>query len=209
VLALSSSAIASPAVASEVESGVLLTVVTRPISRLEIVVGKWMGLALVMAGYAAAVSVLEVGVVAAVSGYLPPHPVVSAVYLFAESALLLTVTLLLSTRLSTLAAGVLAIALFGAAWLAGVVGSLGATFGIGTLRAIGHVSRYVLPTDGLWHGAIYYLEPQALIHGNLLGRNENPFFSLTAPSWGYLLWVAIWLVAVLAAGVVSFQRREL
>src|SRR5579859_5388212 len=41
VVALTASAIASPSVASEIESGVLMTVVTRPVRRGEVLLGKW------------------------------------------------------------------------------------------------------------------------------------------------------------------------
>jgi ABC-type transport system involved in multi-copper enzyme maturation permease subunit len=211
VVALSASAIASPAISSEVESGVLMTVVSRPIRRSEILIGKWLGLAAMLLGYAAGVCLLEMGTVDAVSGYLPPNPVLVTVYLFCEGLLLLTLALVLSTRLPTMAAGVLGIAFFGGAWLAGVVGTLGTTFNIPALRAIGQVARFVLPTDGLWHGAIYYLEPSSLMNHfvDQNGRNADPFLALGGPSWPYLLWVAVWFVAVMAAGVVSFERREL
>ena len=212
VVALSASAIASPAVSAEIESGVLQTVVTRPLRRSEVMVGKWIGLAALVAGYSVAVSVLEMLVVDAVSGFLPPDPAAVAGYLFAEGAVLLTLVLLLSTRLSTLATGVAGVALFGSAWLAGVVGSLGTTFNISALRTVGDVARYVLPTDGLWHGAIYYLEPSWFISQQLAetpGAQGNPFMSLAAPSWPYLTWAGIWLVLVLVLGLTSFERREL
>ncbi|MGO8874967.1 MAG: ABC transporter permease [Acidimicrobiales bacterium] len=212
VVALSASAIASPAVSAEVESGVLQTVAARPIRRSEILVGKWLGLALLVAGYSIIVAVLEMLVVDAVSGFLPPNPVAVAVYLFAEGAVLLTLVLAISTRLATLATGVIGVALFGAGWLAGVVGSLGTTFKIPALRVVGDVARYVLPTDGLWHGAIYYLEPSGFVSQRLaeeVGAGGNPFFALSPPSWPYLLYAAIWFLIVFATGVVSFSRREL
>ena len=72
-------------------------------------------------------------------------------------------------------------------------------------------SRYVLPTDGLWHGAIYYLEPSSFIGQRLgsAGEGGNPFFAVNAPSWQYLLWTGVWFLLVLTAGLVSFDRREL
>ena len=74
------------------------------------------------------------------------------------------------------------------------------------------VARYVMPTDGLWHGAIYYLEPKSLPARDLvdeIGSRGSPFFSAVPPPWTYLLFVEVWLVAVLAAALVSFERREL
>jgi hypothetical protein len=119
---------------------------------------------------------------------------------------------LLSTRLSTLAAGVVGVALFGIAWLAGVVGSLGAAFNIHAMRTASEISQYVLPTDGLWHGAIYYLEPSSFITREFAQAPDaqgNPFFASAPPSWAYLIWAGIWLLLVLVLGLVSFERREL
>lgn len=212
VVALSASAIASPAVYAEVESGVLQTVVTRPIRRGQVIIGKWIGLAFLVACYSFVVAALEMAVVDWVSGFLPQDPVAVAFYLFAEGAVLLSLVLAISTRLSTLATGVLGVALFGAGWLAGVVGALGSTFKIPALRTIGDVARYILPTDGLWRGAIYYLESSSFITQRLadtVGSGGNPFFALAPPSWPYLAYSAVWFVAVLGVAIVSFARREL
>jgi ABC-type transport system involved in multi-copper enzyme maturation permease subunit len=212
VVALSASAIASPAVYAEVESGVLQTVATRPIRRSEIMIGKWLGLAVLVAGYSFAVAALEMAVVDWVSGFLPQDPVAVALYLFGEGAILLTLVLAISTRLSALATGVLGVALFGSAWLAGVVGALGTTFKISGLKTAGEIARYVLPTDGLWHGAIYYLESSSFISqrvAEVAGAGGDPFFALSPPSWQYLAYSGIWFLVVLGIGLWSFERREL
>lgn len=210
VLALSASAIAAPSISSEVESGVLMTIVTRPVRRTEVILGKWLGLATLLAGYAAGVCVLEFAVVRWASGFLPPNPVLVAVYLFAEGALLLTLALFLSTRVPMIAAGVIGIAVFGAGWLAGVVGTLGTAFNVAALRTVGQIGRFLLPTDGLWHAAIYYLQPASLIAQDAAeGGRRDPFFAQGAPSWAYLVWVACWFAIVLGAAVASFERREL
>jgi ABC-type transport system involved in multi-copper enzyme maturation permease subunit len=212
VVALSASAMASPAIASDAESGVLQTIVTRPVYRYQIMLGKWVGLASVVFAYAAIVTALEVAVVYWVSGFVPPNPIAVGLYLFAEGLMLLTLALLLSTRLSAIAAGVVGIALFGGAWLGGVVGSLGSVFNIGALRTVGSVARYIVPTDGLWHGAIYYLEPKSFLALRLTQSPEsasNPFFASAPPTWIYLLWVLLWLAAIMGLGLWSFEHKEL
>ncbi len=207
VVALSASTISSPAISAEIESGVLQSLVTRPLHRAQILLGKWLGLAGVLTAYAAAVCALEFAVVDAVSGFTPPDPAGAFGYLLAEGLVLLTVGLVLSTRLSALATGVVAVALFGAAWLAGVVGALGADFHVAALREVDSVARYVLPTDGLWHGTIYALEPRTIV-ANAIGH-ASPFYASSPPSWPYLVWCGLWVVAALVGALVLFERREL
>jgi ABC-type transport system involved in multi-copper enzyme maturation permease subunit len=197
VIALSASAIASLSVSTEIDSGVLQAVVTRPVRRSEVLLGKWLGLVAILAAYTALVCGLQVGVVFWVSG-------------FAEGVALLTLVLLLSTRLSALAAGVLGVALFGMAWLAGVVGSFGQLLKIPALHTVSVVSEYLLPTDGLWHGAIYYLEPASYLAFQSGNQDRgDAFFAAGAPAGPYLIWAAVWFALVLVLGMVSFGRREL
>jgi len=208
VVALSASAMSSPAVASELESGVIQTVAARPIRRSEILLGKWLGLTALLAFYAAIVCLLEFAVVDWVSGFTPPDPAAVGLYLFGEGVVLLTLALAVGTRLPALATGVTAVAAFGAAWLGGVVGSLGQAFQIGALRAVGNVVHYLVPTDGLWRGAIYYLEPSSFIAGRFGGR-VDPFFVASPPGALYILFAVVWFVAVLALALWSFNLREL
>jgi ABC-type transport system involved in multi-copper enzyme maturation permease subunit len=210
VVALSASAVGSLAVSSEVESGVLQSVLARPIRRSEVLLGKWLGLAALLAAYTAIVSGLLVAVVFWASGYVPPDPAAAAAFVFGEGLVLLTFVLLLSTRLSALAAGVIGVAMFGIAWLAGVAGTLAAAFSIHGLHVASTIGQYVLPTDGLWRGAIYYLEPSSyLAQGLGQLRQLGPFFTSAPPPWTYLIWAALWLALVLTFGLVSFERRDL
>jgi ABC-type transport system involved in multi-copper enzyme maturation permease subunit len=212
VVALSASAVASLSVSSEIDSGVLQAVVARPVRRSDVLLGKWLGLVGLLAAYTAIVSGLLVAVVYVTSGFVAPDPVASAAFVLAEGVVLLTLVLLLSTRLSALAAGVIGVALFGMGWLAGVAGSLGAAFNIRAMHTASEISQYLLPTDGLWHGAMHYLEPTSFLAQQFAQSpvsQGDPFLAVAGPSWSYLTWVAIWLVIVLILGLVSFERREL
>jgi hypothetical protein len=74
------------------------------------------------------------------------------------------------------------------------------------------VSEYLLPTNGLWQGAIYYLEPSSFVTQQLAASpvgQGDPFLALAAPPWQYLAWAGVWLAGVLALGLFSFERREL
>jgi ABC-type transport system involved in multi-copper enzyme maturation permease subunit len=49
VLALGAAFVAAPSISTEIESGVVLAILPRPIRRSEIVIGKWLGLIVLLA----------------------------------------------------------------------------------------------------------------------------------------------------------------
>ncbi|TMD76275.1 MAG: hypothetical protein E6I82_03760 [Chloroflexi bacterium] len=114
-----------PLISGEVESGLLLSMLARPLRRSEVVIGKWLGLAALVAVYAAGAGGLELAAVDWATGYLPPHPVELLVFVAAEGLILLSLGMLLSTRLSGITAGVIALVAWLMAWIAGVVGDIG------------------------------------------------------------------------------------
>ncbi|OLC20718.1 MAG: hypothetical protein AUH27_03405 [Chloroflexi bacterium 13_1_40CM_66_19] len=163
VLALSAAVVAGPLISAEVESGLLLSMLARPVRRSEVVIGKWLGLAVLVAIYAAFAGTLELAAVDWATGYMPPHPVELLMYVAAEGLILLSLGLLLSTRLSGITAGVIALAAWLIAWIAGVVGDIGTGLQNQALENVGIVSHLLLPSDGLWRGAIYAMEPDTFI----------------------------------------------
>ncbi len=212
VLALSAVFVAAPAIAAEVESGIALAILSRPISRSAVVLGKWIGFFALIVGYTVAAGGLELWVVERATGYVPPHPTELLAYLIGETLIMLTLALCLSTRLPAMTGGVLGAGLFGGTWMCGVVGGIGTAFGNAAIANLGTLSRLALPTDGLWRGAIYSLEPAAFIASMTAAGpriSSNPFFVPTPPPASYVLWAAFWLVAVLGLAVLSFRKREL
>src|SRR5436309_15558736 len=99
VLALSAAVVAGPLISGEVESGLLLSMLARPVRRSEVVIGKWLGLGALVALYAAVAGGAELGAVYWATGYVPPHPVELLMFVAAEGLVLLSLGLLLSTRL--------------------------------------------------------------------------------------------------------------
>ena len=77
----------------------------RPIRRSAYLLGRWLGLAVVVAAYAAASGLLEVAAVGILTGHTPPEPLLAVVFLAAQAVTLLTIAILLSTRIPAIAAG--------------------------------------------------------------------------------------------------------
>ncbi len=211
ILALGSVFIAAPAIAGEVESGVALAILPRPIRRSEVILGKWLALSLLVSVYAVVTGGLEFAAVNAVTGYLPPHPVEALLFLAGQSIVLLTFALLLSTRLAPMTTGVIAVVLFGLTWIGGIAESIGYAFDIQAMADAGTVLRLLMPVDGLWRGVIYYMEPAALLALGAGAREAagNPFFVSAPPNTPYLIWAVAWVVGVLGLTTWSFARRDL
>ena len=132
-------------------------------------------------------------------------------YLAAETAIGVTLAILLSTLITPMAGGAIAVVCFGLAWIAGVASSIGELLANETLVRLGVVTRLLVPTDGLWRGAIFSLEPIALVAagGRASALAGNPFLSIAPPTVPFLAWCAFWVVAVLASASWLFHRREI
>jgi ABC-type transport system involved in multi-copper enzyme maturation permease subunit len=213
VLAMTAAFLAAPAIAADLESGVAQTMLARPIRRADLVLGRWLGLVFVVALYSVASGMLEIVALGFVTGYAPPHPWLAVAYLAAQAVVLLTFALLLSTRLPSIAAGAICVVLFGLGWMAGVFAGIGRFFDAAPLVTAAEASRWLLPTDGLWRGTIYGLEPPAVML-LALGRagpvsGVNPFFAAAPPPTEFLVWSIVWVAIVLGLAVLSLSRRDL
>lgn len=214
ILAATAAFLAAPAIAGDVESGVLLAMLARPLGRGTFVVGRWLGLAVVTAAYGAAAGLGEIAALKVASGYGPPDPSGAIGGLAAQAVVVLSLTILCSSRIPAIASGAIAVVLFGLTWGIGVLGGVGQALGVDTLATAGAVSRLLFPSDGLWRATIFALEPPlivAVITGArpLQALAANPFFAATGPSLLYLAWCVLWVIGVLGLTIRLFARREL
>jgi hypothetical protein len=107
-----------------------------------------------------------------------------------------------------MASGIVAVGLFGATWVAGVVGGIGGALGNEGVARVGTVSRVLLPTDGLWRGAMNaFQDPTALVQMGP-GQGGFPFLSEAPLSPVYLGWAAVWVAIIWALTALSFSRRD-
>ena len=208
IAAIGTAFLAGPTLAGEVESGQALALLARPVRRSAVLFGKWLGLVAFGGGYIVVAGLAQLLVVRVVVGYWPPAPASGLALLAAETITLLTLALLLSSVVSTMASGIIAVGLFGATWVAGVVGGIGHALGNAGVERVGTVSRILLPTDGLWHGAMNaFQDPLALLQ---MGNDQGgfPFLSEAALTPAYLAWAAVWIAVIWGLTALSFQRRD-
>ena len=210
VLVMTAAFFGSPAIATDLESGIAQAMLARPLRRSSYLLGRWLGLAAVIVVYALVSGLLAIAAVGFVSGYLPPDPILPVAYLAGQALVLLSFTVLLSTRLPPIAGGAIAVVLYGLAWMAGVLGKIGLALGTTSLVTASDALRYLLPTDALWQGVVFGLEPSLIrnVVGDQFARS-SPFYADTPPSLAILAWSGIWVVLVLALAVSQLRRREL
>ena len=208
IVALGAAFLAGPTLSGELESGVALAVLARPVNRWAVLLGKWLGLGVFACGYVLTAGLAQFAGVWWAVGYWPPSPVSALALLSLEAVTLLTLGLLLSTLISPMASSVVSVGLFGATWVAGVVGGVGDALDNAGVRRVGTVAHVVLPTDGLWRGAMNALQDPSLIARFPEATRGFPFLSATGPGVGYLLWVVAWLVVVGGVCGLTFARRD-
>lgn len=211
IAALGTAFLAGPTLAGEIESGTALSILARPVRRSAVLVGKWLGLVAFGSGFVAVAGLAQFLVVRATVGYWPPQPVEGLALLAAQTAVLLTLGLLLATLISPMASGVVAVGLFGATWIAGVVGGIGQAFDNEGVAQVGTVSRMLLPTDGLWRGAMHALQDPIAVaqFGGPALEGGFPFLSPAGLTFAYLGWVGVWVALLLGLAAVTFLRRDL
>ena len=210
VLVMTAASFGSPAIASDLETGIAQAMLARPLTRSSYLLGRWLGLAIVLVAYSTAMGLLAIGVVGLVSGYIPPDPILPVAYLAGQALVLLSLTILLSTRLPAIAGGAIAVVAYGLAWMAGVIGKIGLAMGATSLVTVAEASRYILPTDALWQGVVFGLEPSFVINAveDEFARS-SPFFADSPPPIGLVIWSVLWVALVLALAVSQLRRREL
>jgi ABC-type transport system involved in multi-copper enzyme maturation permease subunit len=210
-LAFSAVFAGAPALSGDVESGTALAILARPISRAEFVVGKWLGVVITILVYALPTTALQIFMVDRVVQYVPPRPLEFVAFLALEAVVILTLALAISTRFAGMVGGVVALILWGLAWIGGIVGGIGLAINNDTARLVGTATRLILPTDGMWRGGVWALEPASMI---ATFRQAGPaaagfpFFVPDPPETIYIVWTIGWIVVVLGIAIWLFERRE-
>jgi Cu-processing system permease protein len=200
-------------VSPEIDSGALHAVLARPLSRLEYLLGRFLALAGMLAAYIVVMSGALLLTARIVAGYSAGDTLLVIGLMIMQVLVLLAVSLLGSTVLPTLANGVVMLALFGLAWLGGIVEFIGTIPPGNDLMAnLGTAVSLLLPADAVWRGASYHLMPPSLlVAGSLVSQGGAglPFASTTPIAPAMLTWALAYPVACMTLAVTAFRRRDL
>ncbi len=191
-------------VAGEIHSGVIQAVVTKPIRRWEVILGKWLGFAVMLTAYLAFMAGGMLVEVRLIGGHTPAHVPEALGLLWLESMLLLAVTFRVGVSLSTLATGVAVFGLHILAFLGGWVEEFGWLAHSQTAVNLGVLASVVMPSESLWRRAAFALQ------GPVIGGfGRGPFSIGSVPSGLMVLYAGLYLATALTLAIRRFSRRDL
>lgn len=188
----------------EISSHTIQSLAAKPLKRSVLVLGKWLGMAVMLSCYVLLLAGGIICVTWAMSGYLLPNALKGVGLIAFQAIIMLSVSIAGGTRLSTVTNGVLAFMLYGLAFVGGWIEQVGSAMHNEAAVDIGILSSLIVPSEAMWKMAAHALQPT--IMGAL---NVSPFSMGTAPSSAMLLYAAVYTVGLVALAVYSFGHRDL
>ncbi len=193
-------------ISAEIENHTLEVLVTKPIFRWQLLLGKWLAYALLIG---ACILLLPGGIILFVylrAGFGLQNVATGLGLMYLAGLTVMTLSLFGGTRLSTLANGALAFMLYGLAFLGGWVEQIGALLENETAVDLGILASLILPVDILWKKAsALFAPPTMLTQFNLAG----PFAVSSQPSDLMIGYALVYLLVLLLLAVWSIHRRDL
>ncbi len=190
--------------AGEIASGTIQTLASKPVRRSDIVLGKWLGFAELLALYSLLMSGGTVLSVYIQSGYTPSNLLTGVSLIYLEAVLIMTISLAFSSALPGLATGGVVFGLYGLAFIGGWIEQIGALLQNQTAVKIGIITSLIVPSEALWRRASY--EMQTPLSGAL---GMSPFGAVSVPSAAMIVYAVVYLLLALAAAINTFQYRDI
>ncbi len=192
-------------IAGEIESGTFQAIVPKPIARWELVVGKFLGFAGMIAAYIILMAASVLLIARVVANYTPANFVAGTALVMLVSLVLLALTVLGSTLFQTMANGVVVFMLYGGALLGGLLETLGGVLNINSLVNTGVVTSLILPSDSIWRLASSLLQPNSQLRFD----SPIPIAVASPPSNAMIVYAIAYIAVLLGLAVLSFRRRDL
>lgn len=188
----------------EISSGTIHTLVSKPLGRWEIVLGKWLGFSTMLLLYLSLMAGGVLVLVYLIADYVPPNAIQGLVLIIFNAILLLSLSLLGGSILSTLANGVLVFGLYSIAFIGGWIEQFGTLLHNQTAINIGVISSLILPSEAIWKRAAYEMQSPMVA-----ALGFSPFVSNVVPSPLMMAYSVLYTLAALYLAIRQFSRRDL
>ncbi|KAF1085454.1 ABC-2 family transporter protein [Sporotomaculum syntrophicum] len=196
------------AISSEIESGIIQTIIPKPVRRYEIVLGKFLGTGLFLALYAALFFTVIYLLIHLKTG-MELTGQWNALALFAmQPVVLLAVTLCGSTLLPTIANGVVMFMLYAVSIIGGMVEQIGWLINNVTLQQTGILASLIMPVDALYRKIVHLLMNPTANPLQAL-QQMGPFGSMSEPSVWMVVYAVLYVIFFTGMAVYLFGRKDI
>ena len=192
-------------ISGEIDSHTIDALITKPVRRWEVVLGKWLAFAVLLIIYTLFLAGGLMLIVYLRAGYSLNNVAVGLALMVLQALIILSITIAGGTRLSTLANGVLAFTLYAIAFLGGWVEQIGAIFRNEAAVDIGIITSLIMPSEILWKKAQTIFQPQLTSNPYTAG----PFAVSSQPSDLMILYGVFYMLFFLVFAMWSFSARDL
>jgi Cu-processing system permease protein len=196
------------AVRGDAERGLLQPLLVRPVSRRDLLLGRYVAAAGVCALYVAGVFLATAVLTWAVGGWWPDHMLGPTLGLMLGVAIIAALSLAGSVFLSATANGIAIFMVFGAGLVAGLLGQIGEALSSGTLQDVSTAASWLLPFEGLYQAGLSGLTSDT-IGFTRFAIDLGPFGGAESAGPGLWLWAMVYLGLVGAWALRGFARRDL
>lgn len=209
--------LAGGAISGEIERGLMAVILSKPIPRWQILLGKWVGINLVLCS-----SLLVWAILVWVSLSLQVrenwYPILLAGLLLMLFPLMAsTITLTLSTVSQRLLGTSLAVVLMAIGWLDGIFNLIGQNFNAPIVEAMARFMSILMPQSVVSWWIEEVMEPITSVTDSprAIVIGQSPTF---IRDWGVLhlhiahldaIYLTLYILFTFAAGVTLFQRRDI
>lgn len=191
-------------ISGEIATSTIHAIATKPVHRWQLLLGKWLGFAAMIAVYVA----LGFGGVVAIGRYIAHAQMHSSLqgsaFIYLECLVVLTLTFLFGTVFSTLTNGVIVLGLHGIAFIGGWLEQIGTVTRSERLVNLGILSSVIMPSESIWRRASYAMQSSVARTLDL-----SPFATRSAPSNTMMLYAVVYLFAALSLALYRFNQRDL
>ncbi|MGB0387575.1 MAG: ABC transporter permease [Ardenticatenaceae bacterium] len=188
----------------EITTGTVHTLMTKPVRRWEIVLGKWLGFAGMLGAYLLLMAGGVMLIVYGFTDYVAPNAIRGLSLMLINILLLLSVSLLGGSILSTLANGVLVFGLYGVAFVGGWIEHIGSFVQNETALDIGIMASLLLPSEALWRRAVHEMQSPLVA-----ALGVSPFSSSSVPSPFMVGYAILYATIMLMLAMRAFSQRDL
>jgi ABC-type transport system involved in multi-copper enzyme maturation permease subunit len=196
------------AIRGDAERGLLQPLLVRPVSRRELLAGRFGAAAAVCAGYVIVVFLGAAVITWAFGDWWPDRTIAPALELAVAVAVLCALSLAGSVVLSSTANGIAIFLVFGAGLTGGLLGQIAEVIGSGTLDDVATGTSWALPFEALYQSALSDITADT-VGFTRLALDLGPFGG--AQSFGVWLipYTLAYLALVGALALRAFSRRDL